>query len=80
MYVCYLLAHFVLSSLLHQCNVVRTCNAGNKELVKNADKFWWFGHMWNHYQPHLAQTKEQLVSLMKQNYDFAAVSKSFCIV
>ena len=31
--------------------------------------------MWNHYQPHLSQTKEQLVKLMKQNYDFAAVSR-----
>ena len=48
--------------------------------MKNADKFWWFGHMWNHYQPHLSQTKEQLVNLMKQNYDFAAVSKSLYIV
>ena len=50
-------------------------HTGNKELVKNAEKFWWFGHIWNHYQPHLLQTKEQLVKLMKQNYEFAVVSQ-----
>ena len=59
--------------MLYHCWLpVRT---GNKELVKNADKFWWFGHIWNHYQPHLLQTKEQLVKLMKQNYEFAVVSQ-----
>jgi len=46
---------------------------GNEELVKNADKFWWFGHIWNHYQPH-SQNKENIIDLMRQNYEFAEVS------
>jgi len=46
---------------------------GNEELVKNADKFWWFGHIWNHYQPHLSQNKENIIDLMRQNYEFAEV-------
>jgi len=50
---------------------------GNEELVKNADKFWWFGHIWNHYQPHLSQNKENIIDLMKQNYEFAEVSTIF---
>ena len=51
-------------------------NIGNKELVKNADKFWWFGHIWNHHQAHLSDSKDYLVSLMKQNYEFAVVSRN----
>ena len=63
-------------ALMLLCHRWLSVNTGNKELVENADKFWWFGHIWNHYQPHLLQTKEQVVKLMKQNYEFAVVSRT----
>ena len=46
---------------------------GNQKLVKNANRFNWFGHIYNHYQPHNL-TEEHLVEYMTMNLQFAAVS------
>ena len=46
---------------------------GNQKLVENANQFNWFGHMYNHYQPHNL-TEKQLVEYMTMNLKFASVS------
>ena len=46
---------------------------GNQRLVQNKDKFNWFGHMYNHYQPH-NYSEKQLVEYMTKNQQFAFVS------
>lgn len=46
---------------------------GDRDLVKNADKFWWFSHMWLHQQPHNRKTLELMVDDLKKNLDFAKV-------
>lgn len=46
---------------------------GDQELIKNADKFWWFSHMWLHQQPHDRRTLELMVEDLKKNLDFAKV-------
>lgn len=46
---------------------------GDQELIKNADKFWWFSHMWLHQQPHDRKTLELMVEDLKKNLDFAKV-------
>lgn len=46
---------------------------GDWELIKNADKFWWFSHMWLHQQPHDKKTLESMVEDLKKNLDFAKV-------
>ena len=45
---------------------------GSLELVQNAHRFNWFGHMYNHFQPHNL-TEEQLVEYMTKNLQFAKV-------
>ena len=47
---------------------------GDRELVKNADKFWWFSHMWLHKKAHERNTLEELVEDLKMNLEFAKVS------
>lgn len=44
---------------------------GDWELIKNADKFWWFSHMWLHRQPHKSNTLDQIVEDLKTNLEFA---------
>lgn len=46
---------------------------GDWELVKNADKFWWFGHMWLHKKAHTRDNLEELVEHLKLNLEFAKV-------
>ena len=46
---------------------------GNQRLVKNKNLFNWFGHMYNHYQPHNC-SEEKLVDYMTRNKQFAVVS------
>ena len=46
---------------------------GDWELVKNADKFWWFSHMWHHQQPHNKNTLEEMIQDLKKNLEFAKV-------
>ena len=48
---------------------------GDWELIKNADKFWWFSHMWLHRQPHKSNTLDQIVEDLKTNLEFARVRK-----
>ena len=48
---------------------------GDWELIKNADKFWWFSHMWLHRQPHKSNTLDQIVEDLKANLEFARVRK-----
>ncbi len=45
---------------------------GNKALVGNATQFWWFGHLYNHQQPHLL-TDDRLQRYMVENWEFAKV-------
>jgi len=47
---------------------------GDWELVKNADRFWWFSHMWLHKKAHERNTLEELVEDLKMNLEFAKVS------
>ena len=46
-------------------------NAGDKALVDNAAKFWWFPHMWRHSQPHKFSSSEELRQQMLLNKHFA---------
>ncbi|KAB7498341.1 Bifunctional heparan sulfate N-deacetylase/N-sulfotransferase [Armadillidium nasatum] len=46
-------------------------NEGDRLLLKYVDKFWWFGHMWGHTQPHKVETVDQLMMLMEKNKEFA---------
>ncbi|XP_067046227.1 bifunctional heparan sulfate N-deacetylase/N-sulfotransferase-like isoform X2 [Acropora muricata] len=46
-------------------------NEGDRELVKNADNFWWFSHMWLHMKPHERDTLDSLVEDLKMNLEFA---------
>lgn len=43
---------------------------GDDAIISNADKFWWFCHMWSHTQPHLIN-ETVLESEMKLNRQFA---------
>ena len=45
---------------------------GSKEIVRVAEKFWWFEHMYKHQKPHLG-TEEQLIENITQNIAFARV-------
>ena len=45
---------------------------GSKEIVRVAEKFWWFEHMYKHQKPHLG-TVEQLIENITQNIAFARV-------
>lgn len=40
-------------------------------LIEHVDKFWWFGHMWSHTQPHKIESVEKLMSYMEKNKVFA---------
>ena len=53
-------------------------NKGDEMLVRNADKFSWFPHMWNHAQSHTYNNQSQLISDMEKNYQFAKVSLAIC--
>ncbi|XP_065063486.1 bifunctional heparan sulfate N-deacetylase/N-sulfotransferase 3-like isoform X2 [Rhopilema esculentum] len=46
-------------------------NEGDEMLVKHADKFSWFPHMYKHRKPHLSKSLEELVSSMNENKLFA---------
>ncbi|XP_046391931.1 bifunctional heparan sulfate N-deacetylase/N-sulfotransferase isoform X2 [Ischnura elegans] len=46
-------------------------NLGDDMLLENADQFLWFGHMWNHQQPHLYDNITQLEIDMTLNRNFA---------
>lgn len=43
---------------------------GSLSLVRNRDQFWWFGHIYNHYQPH-AMSEQSLREEMLLNLAFA---------
>ncbi|KAL5506571.1 hypothetical protein EMCRGX_G008243 [Ephydatia muelleri] len=43
---------------------------GSQEIVRVAEKFWWFEHMYKHQKPHLG-TEEQLIENITQNIAFA---------
>lgn len=53
-------------------------NQGDDMILKNAQKFMWFSHMWNHQQPHLYDNLTVLMQDMMLNKDFA-VSKGIPI-
>lgn len=44
---------------------------GDWELIKNADKFWWFSHTWLHRQPHKSNDLGWIIDDLKKNLDFA---------
>ncbi|PIK52841.1 putative bifunctional heparan sulfate N-deacetylase/N-sulfotransferase-like [Apostichopus japonicus] len=46
-------------------------NLGDERLLKHADKFWWFPHMWNHMQPHKYNSSSKMIQDMKKNKQFA---------
>lgn len=46
-------------------------NSGDDMLLENAEKFWWFCHMWSHSQPHLFDNITSLEVEMRLNRDFA---------
>ena len=48
-------------------------NEGDELLVKHADRFSWFPHMYKHRKPHLSKSLEELVSSMNENKLFAEV-------
>lgn len=43
---------------------------GDEKLLESVDKFWWFGHMWSHTQPHKL-TQKELEIQMQLNKQFA---------
>lgn len=49
---------------------------GDKEIIKNADKFWWFSHMWTHRKPHQITNDEDLRKELSNNVDFAKVGEN----
>lgn len=46
-------------------------NAGDDALLAAKDSFWWFPHMWLHYQPHHFDNASDLVEQMVWNKEFA---------
>lgn len=46
---------------------------GDMALIKYADKFTWFGHLYDHEQPH-KRTYAEIVKSLKKNEEFAKVS------
>lgn len=46
-------------------------NLGDDMILKNAKKFIWFSHMWNHQQPHLYDNLTTLMQDMILNKEFA---------
>ncbi|CAG7786790.1 unnamed protein product [Allacma fusca] len=46
-------------------------NAGDDLLLAYSKNFMWFGHMWNHIQPHLYSNASQLTLDMLRNKEFA---------
>eukprot|EP00794_Sanderia_malayensis_P012046 gene12046-13289_t len=46
-------------------------NEGDEMLLANAQKFWWFPHMYKHQKPHTLDGYETLVNQMKYNKEFA---------
>ena len=48
-------------------------NAGDDYILKVANKFWWFPHMWDHSQPHLYRNETKLKRIMLLNRNFAQV-------
>ncbi|XP_077999800.1 bifunctional heparan sulfate N-deacetylase/N-sulfotransferase-like [Glandiceps talaboti] len=44
---------------------------GDDAIIQYAHKFWWFPHMWNHMQPHLANNETLLRAEMIKNRQFA---------
>ncbi|XP_048590221.1 bifunctional heparan sulfate N-deacetylase/N-sulfotransferase 4 [Nematostella vectensis] len=46
-------------------------SGGDQELIANADKFWWFSHMYSHRKPHRIATLETMRTELMQNLDFA---------
>ena len=51
-------------------------DAGDDHLLKNADRFRWFCHMYAHSQPHLYANQSILESQMQLNKEFAQVSQT----
>ena len=43
---------------------------GSKKLLQNMEKFWWFGHVYNHYQPH-SLNESDLRTYISLNLEFA---------
>ena len=52
---------------------------GNEELVRQAGHFWWFGHTYDHYQPHKLSL-QQLEQSMLSNLEFAKVHVCRCVL
>ncbi|KAK3722099.1 hypothetical protein QZH41_019846, partial [Actinostola sp. cb2023] len=48
---------------------------GDYEIIKNADKFWWFSHMWTHRKPHQIINPAELKTELTLNLDFAKKHK-----
>ncbi|CAI9723640.1 heparan sulfate N-deacetylase N-sulfotransferase [Octopus vulgaris] len=46
-------------------------NLGDRLLVANSDKFWWFGHTWMHTQAHFHENASSLEEDMSLNKEFA---------
>ena len=49
---------------------------GDMALIKNAHKFTWFGHLYDHEQPH-KRTYSEIVRSLNKNEEFAKVSAQF---
>jgi hypothetical protein len=61
-------SYYLKSSLLSEQD-------GDHAVIEMANHFWWFGHIYDHSQPHLHNTTEELISLMNQNKEFARMHK-----
>jgi heparan sulfate N-deacetylase/N-sulfotransferase NDST2 len=47
-------------------------DAGDRKLVAERNRFWWFPHMWRHLQPHRFSNTTELAHRMGLNKQFAA--------
>ena len=47
---------------------------GDWELLKRAENFWWFSHMWSHTKPHTFNNMDELKEQLLLNVEFAEVS------
>lgn len=48
---------------------------GDKEIIRNAEQFWWFSHMWSHRKPHEISNPEDLKKELLNNLQFAKVGR-----
>ena len=52
---------------------------GDREIVKEAHHFWWFGHIFSHGQAHTYKSAEKLEEQMQKNLEFSKVRRATSI-